>query len=65
MDGIRGASVTVRRRKVSVAATALARDRTAARSLQDPVAAAAGERLTALRLRRPPSLSVRVRPGSR
>jgi hypothetical protein len=64
VDGVRGASVTVRRRKVSVAATATARDRAAARSLQEPVAAAVGQRLTALRLRRAPSVSVRVRPGS-
>jgi len=65
VDGVRGASVSVRRRKVSVAATALARDRAAARKLQDPVTAAVGQRLAALRLRRAPSVSVNVRPGSR
>ena len=65
VDGVRGASVSVRRRKVSVAATALARDRAAARGLQEPVTAAVGERLAALRLRRAPSVSVHVRPGSR
>jgi Family of unknown function (DUF6286) len=65
VDGVRGASVKVKRRKVAVAATAAAQDKAAARSLRDPISAAARERLTALKLRRAPSVSVRVTPRSR
>ena len=64
VDGVRGASVKVRRRKVKVAATAAAQDQAAARSLRDPVTAAVRERLTALKLRSAPSVSVRVHPRS-
>jgi hypothetical protein len=65
VDGVRGASVKVKRRKVKVAATAAAQDRAAAQSLRDPVSAAARERLTALKLRSAPSVSVRIHPRSR
>jgi hypothetical protein len=65
VDGVRGASVKVRRRKVRVAATAAAQDKTAAGSLRDAVLAAARQRLAALNLRRAPSVSVRVIPRSR
>jgi hypothetical protein len=65
VDGVRGASVKVKRRKVTVAATAAAQDRAAARCLRDPILAATRQRLTALQLRRSPSVSVRVTPRSR
>lgn len=65
VDGVRGASVKVTRRKIRVAATAAAQDKAAARSLRDPVSEAAGQRLTALKLRRPPAMSVRVTSRSR
>ena len=65
VDGVRGASVKVRRRKVTVAATTTARDKATVRSLRDPIVAAARQRLTDLKLRRTPSLSVRVTPRSR
>jgi hypothetical protein len=65
VDGVRGASVKVRRRKITVAATAAARDKAAARSLRDPISAAARQRLTALKLGRAPAVSVRVTPRGR
>jgi hypothetical protein len=65
VDGVRGASVKVKRRKVTVAATAAAQDKAAARSLRDPILAAARQRLMALKLRRSPAVSVRVTPRSR
>jgi hypothetical protein len=65
VDGVRGASVRVKRRKIKVAATAAAQDKAAARSLRDPVLAAARQRLAALKLRRAPSVSVRVTPRNR
>jgi hypothetical protein len=65
VDGVRGASVKVRRRKVKVAATAAAKDQAAARNLRDAVSAAARERVAALKLRSAPSVSVRVHPRSR
>lgn len=65
VDGVRGASVKVKRRKVKIAATAAAQDSAAARSLRKPVLAAAQQRLTTLQLRSAPSVSARVRPGSR
>jgi Family of unknown function (DUF6286) len=65
VDGVRGASVKVRGRKVTVAATTTARDKAAARSLRDPIVAAARQRLTALKLGRTPAVSVRVTPRSR
>jgi hypothetical protein len=37
VDGVRSTSVKVRRRKVKITATASAQDRTAARSLRDPI----------------------------
>ncbi len=64
VDGVRGASVKVKRRKVTVAATAAAQGTAAARSLRDPISEAALKRLTALKLRRAPSVSVRVTPRS-
>jgi Family of unknown function (DUF6286) len=65
VDNVRGASVKVKRRKIKVAATAAMPSKAAARSLRDPIMAAAGQRLEALELRRTPSLSVRVTPRSR
>jgi Family of unknown function (DUF6286) len=64
VDGVRAASVKVKRRKITVAATAAAQDKAAARSLRDPISAAVRERLTALKLRRTPSVAVRVTPRS-
>jgi Family of unknown function (DUF6286) len=65
VDGVRAASVKVKRRRVIVRAAAAARDTAAARSLREPISAAAGQRLTTLQLRRAPSVSVRVTPRSR
>ena len=65
VDGVRGASVNVKRRKITVAATTAAQDKAAARGLRDPILAAVHERLSTLKLRRDPSVSVRVRPRSR
>jgi hypothetical protein len=55
----------VKRRNITVAATAAAQDKAAARSLRDPILAAARQRLTALKLHRTPSVAVRVTPRSR
>jgi hypothetical protein len=65
VDGVRAASVKVKRRKITVAATAAAQGKAAARSLRDPVSAAARQRLTALKLHREPTVAVRVTPRSR
>jgi hypothetical protein len=65
VDGVRGASVKVGRRKVAVTATAAALDRTAAQALREPVTAATRARLAALSLRHAPALSVRVTSRSR
>jgi hypothetical protein len=65
VDGVRSVAVKVKRRNVKIAAIASAQDRAAARSLRDPIAEAARERLTALKLRRSPSVLVRVAPRSR
>ncbi len=65
VDGVRGASVKVKRRRIIVAATAAAQDKAAARSLRDPISTTTRQRLTALKLRRAPSVSVRVTPRSR
>jgi hypothetical protein len=68
VDGITSASVAVSRRKVNVKATTAGLQPFTAESLQEPVTAAAQQRLQALELQRPPALSVRVGaadPGSR
>jgi Family of unknown function (DUF6286) len=65
VDGIRGASVTVKRRRVRVAASAAAENRTAAQELREPVTSAAQARLEELHLRHAAALSVRISPGSR
>jgi Family of unknown function (DUF6286) len=65
VDGVRSTAVKVRRRKVRISAVASAQDRAAARSLHDPIADAARQRLTALKLRRTPAVAVRVSPRSR
>jgi hypothetical protein len=65
VDGVRGASVKVKRRKVTIVATAAAHGTAPARSLSDPISEAARQRLSALKLRRAPSVSVRVTPRSR
>jgi hypothetical protein len=57
--------VKVKRRKITVAATTAAQDKAAAQSLRDPILAAVRQRLTTLKLRRNPPVSVRVRPRSR
>jgi hypothetical protein len=64
VDGVRGASVKVKRRKVTVVATAAAQGSAPARSLRDPISEVARQRLAALKLRRAPSVSVRVTPRS-
>jgi hypothetical protein len=64
VDGIRGASAKVRRRRVAVVATGAALDKAAAQTLRDSVTAAARQRLAALGLRRAPALTVRIRPRS-
>lgn len=64
VDGVRAAKVAVKRRKVTVSATSSARDKTAAQSMTDPIAAAAQARIDALGLRAQPSVSVRVEPRS-
>ena len=65
VDGVRSTSVKVKRRKVKVDATASAQDRTAARGLREPITDAVRQRLSALKLRRTLSVSVRVAPRSR
>jgi hypothetical protein len=65
IDGISKAAVTVRRRRARVAATAAARDRSAADALREPVAEAARQRLENLQMHHPPHLKVRVLPRSR
>jgi hypothetical protein len=65
VDGVRNTSVKIKRRKVKIAATASAQDRAAARSLRDPITDAVRQRLSALKLRRTFSVSVRVAPRSR
>ncbi len=65
IDGVRTASVKVRRRKIAVTATAAAADKNVARELREPVRAAARQRLAALQLHRAPAVSARVTPGSR
>ncbi|HET9894361.1 MAG TPA: DUF6286 domain-containing protein [Streptosporangiaceae bacterium] len=64
-DGIRAASVKVRRRKITIRAAAATADRTAAPALREPVRAAARQRLAALNLRKPPAVVARVTPRSR
>jgi hypothetical protein len=63
VDGVRGASVTVRRRRVAVAATAAALDKAAAQTLRESVTTAARQRLAQLNLRHASALSVRVTPS--
>ncbi len=63
VDGVRAASVKVRRRKIIITAAAIAEDGTVAQKLREPVSAAARQRLAALRLRRAPKVSARVTPG--
>jgi uncharacterized protein DUF6286 len=65
IDGVRAASVKVGRRKITIAAVAVAVDGTVAQRLCEPVGVAARQRLAALRLRRAPRVSARVTPGSR
>ena len=65
VDGVRGVKVFVGKRKVTVEATTSARDRATARSLKDPVTAVAQQKLATLKLRKSPSVSVRVEPRSK
>lgn len=62
VDGVRAAKVTVKRRKITVAATSSARDKTAAQAITDPITTAAQNQVDALGLRSQPSVSVRVEP---
>ena len=64
LDGIRAASVKVKRRKITIRATAVAADTTVAPRLREPVLAAARQRLDTLNLRKPPTVAARVMPGS-
>jgi hypothetical protein len=60
VDGINSASVSVGRRKVKVAATTAGLQPFTAETLQEPATAAAQQRLDALELQSPPTLSVQV-----
>lgn len=64
VDGINSTKVTVKRRKVKVAATTAGLAPYTAEGLQEPATAAAQQRLEALELQSPPTLSVRVTTGS-
>jgi hypothetical protein len=65
VDGINHTDVTVKRRKVKVAATTAGRQPYTAQSLREPATSAAQQRLDTLELSPTPSLSVRVTTGSR
>ncbi len=65
VDGISGATVTVRRRHARVVATSAGRGRPAAEALSEPVTQLLQDRLDGLGLRHPPRLKVRVTPRSR
>jgi uncharacterized protein DUF6286 len=60
IDGISGADVTVRRRRVRIVAKSAARGSAATRTLRQPVTRAVGDRLNSLNLQHPPRLKVRV-----
>jgi hypothetical protein len=63
IDGITGATVTVRRRSARVVARSAARGRSVAHRLRDPVRQEVRARLDALSLARPPRLRVHVVPS--
>jgi hypothetical protein len=65
IDGISAAAVTVRRRRVQVAATSAAKGRAASVALREPVTQALRGRLDDLDLGRTPRLKVRVHPRRR
>ena len=65
IDGVRSATVRVRRHRARIAATSAARDRAAADALKEPVAESARRRIEDLQMRHPPRLNVRVFPRSR
>jgi Family of unknown function (DUF6286) len=65
VDGISSASVTVRRRRASVTATAAARGRPAAEALTEPVRQALRACLDSLDLHHPPRLRVHIVPRRR
>lgn len=65
VDGINSASVSVSRRRVKVAATTAGLQPFTAESLHEPATAAAQQRLDALELQSPPTLSVHVTTRSR
>jgi Family of unknown function (DUF6286) len=65
IDGISSATVTVRRRRASVTATAAARGRPAADALTGPVRQALHDCLDSLDLHRPPRLRVHIVPRRR
>lgn len=65
VDGVTGASVTVRPRRVRVEATAAGQDDALFDQLRQPITDAAQGRLDSLRLQRPPTLSVHVSSRSR
>jgi hypothetical protein len=60
IDGISSAAVSVGRRRARVTATSAARGAVAAEALRQPVTQMLQDRLDALGLRHPPTLSVRV-----
>lgn len=62
IDGVSTAKVAVSRRKIAVIGTAAARDRAAADKFSEPVREAIEAKLEPLRLRRPPTVSVRMTP---
>lgn len=65
IDGITGATVTVRRRRARVTARSAARGRAAVSALHKPVTQAVRDRLDDLDLSRPPRLTVRIHTRSR
>lgn len=65
VDGINHATVTVKRRKVSVSATTAGRQPYTAESLREPATVAARHRLDSLELSPTPKLSVHVGTRSR
>jgi Family of unknown function (DUF6286) len=65
VDGINSASVSVGRRRVKVAATTAGLQPFTAEGLREPTTAAAQQRLDALELQSPPTLSVEVSTSNR
>ena len=64
VDGVRGATVAATARKITVDATAAARDRSSASDLKDAISDAVRNSLTDLGLAKTPKVSARVTPRS-